>query len=160
MKEIALTKGKFVIVDDDLYARFTEKRWNASPTHSGHFYAARAEKKSDGKYSTVFMHRIINNTPAGLHTDHINGNTLDNRRENLRSATHSQNQWNRSVTPGKASIYKGVCWRIYDKKWSAKIVVNNVAYHLGYFLTEEDAARAYDKRAEKEFGEFYRGPQL
>lgn len=93
MKEIPLTKGYKTIVDDEDYDFLMRWRWHAVIAHS--VYAERCERPRGGKIKHIMMHRVINNTPDGMETDHINGNGLDNRRSNLRSVTKNQNQWNR-----------------------------------------------------------------
>jgi hypothetical protein len=84
--------------------------------------------------------------------DHINNDPADNRIENLRKATSSQNNRNRSSRKGSSSKYLGVSWYKNYNKWVAEIRVDGTRYHLGYFTVEEDAARAYDKEAFKRFG--------
>jgi hypothetical protein len=101
------------------------------------------------------MHRQIANPPDGKEVDHINGVTLDNRRENLRVCSHSQNMHNRRLRQkNNKSGYKGVHWLARTKRWVAEIRVNGKSRHLGYFTEKTDAARAYDTAAAECFGEF------
>jgi hypothetical protein len=86
------------------------------------------------------------------HIDHINHQTDDNRIENLRDVTGSQNQWNGSIRSGTTSQYKGVCWDKASNKWKAYIRINGKRTHLGYFEIEIDTARAYDRAALEHFG--------
>lgn len=157
MKLIPLTKGLHAIVDDEDYEALSAHRWNASPTHLGTFYAARSEKKANGRYSTVLMHRVVNKTPRGLQTDHINGTTLDNRRSNLRTVTARQNAQNSAPNRKLGySAHKGVTWHKRDRRWQARIIVNSKPLHLGYFTDEGEAAAAYASAAATHFGQFAR----
>lgn len=103
------------------------------------------------------LHRVILQAPAGLQVDHVNGDRLDNRRENLRLATNRQNCSNRlpNRRPG-TSRFKGVCWNRKAGKWQASIRVNYRRFHLGVYSDERDAALAYDRAAREHFGEFAR----
>lgn len=136
-KEITLTQGKKAIVDDD----FQETK----KYYFSHGYAVNKH---------VYMHREIMNAPSGMDVDHINGNTLDNRKENLRICTRSQNKMNTSRRKGNTSGYKGVCFDNTNKKWLATITINGKLKHIGLFQDAKSAAIAYDKKAKELFGDF------
>jgi hypothetical protein len=109
----------------------------------------------DGKYTTLRLHRLIMNCPVGFFVDHINGNTLDNRRDNLRICTHAENMRNRFPNKNNPSGYKGVSWYKRQQKWRSQIRVDNKKIHLGYFNTPEEAYLAYcnaSKKYHQEFG--------
>jgi len=101
------------------------------------------------------MHRQIVCAPKHLFVDHINGDGLDNRRENIRLATKRQNSQNMvRKRPNKTSRFKGVSKSQHHNGWRATIKVNGARIHLGYFKDESDAARAYDAAAIEHFGPF------
>lgn len=99
------------------------------------------------------MHRVINKTPDNMIVDHINGNGLDNRKENLRNCTFEQNQWNVPKSKRGAVKYKGVSMN-YMGRFQVVVSVKNRSVYLGIFKTEEDAAEAYDEYVTKHRGEF------
>jgi predicted transcriptional regulator len=101
----------------------------------------------------IFIHRLINETPEGMDTDHIDRNQLNNRRTNLRTATHTENMRNRIKRSG-SSKYKGVTWVKQREKWMARIKHGDREKSLGHYATEEEAARVYDDAAQELFGEF------
>jgi hypothetical protein len=149
IKEIKLTQGKVAIVDDEDYAWLNQWKW----CYSTAGYAIRAIR-INGKRKTIFMHRIILKTPNDLFTDHINRNKLDNRRENLRICTASQNKANQSAQHNNTSGKKGVTWQKDIQRWKAQINFKQKIIYLGDFKDIEEAARAYAKKSFELFGEF------
>ena len=89
-----------------------------------------------------------------MDVDHINHQTLDNQRANLRVCTRSQNMMNMRKRPGCSSRFKGVCWNKANDNWIAYIMVNYCQKTIGYFDDEVDAARAYNAEARIKFREF------
>lgn len=105
-------------------------------------------------HKQINIHNLILVKKDGLMIDHINRNTLDNRKCNLRYATYSQNSINRKLQKNNTSGYRGVHWFKITKKWKAKITCNKKRIYLGYYKSKIEAAKAYNKAAKKYFGEF------
>ena len=137
-REIPLTRGFVALVDDSDYERVNAFKWFAlGPNHNGvRFYAARTVARK-----TVALHRFILEAPQGAQVDHINGDTLDNRRSNLRLCTHSDNMRNRGARSPLG--LKGV--ERHRRKFRATIVANGIRIRIGYFTTAEEAGRAYKR---------------
>jgi hypothetical protein len=151
VKQIALTKGQFALVDASNFDALNQVKWYATP-HGRTFYAVHGFNQN-GKTKHIFMHRLILGTPPGIRTDHADGNGLNNTRTNLRIATASQNVANkRKWLKPTSSQFKGVGWN--KGKWRAYLQCDGRFIHLGLFDTEHDAALAYNSAALQLFGEF------
>lgn len=153
-REIQLTQGKVAIVDDEDYAALSKYKWFAVK-NKNRFYAARKHLTLSGSRN-LFMHLVIANTPKGFQTDHRNGDSLDNRRSNLRTCTQVQNQHNVGRRADNTSGYKGVSWVPRERKWLATIQNNGKRIYIGRFNTADEAGRAYDDKAQELHGEFAR----
>ncbi len=153
MKQIAVGKTLFALVDDSDFAELSRYRWFAKK--DGHtVYARRKDHKTN---SCIYMHRqILGLTKKDkIETDHVNGQGCDNRRCNLRTCTHAENQHNRISVIG-SSVYKGVCRVKGRKKWKSYIRIKTKLKFLGYYDSEKAAAIAYNNEAKEAFGEFAR----
>lgn len=152
MAIISLSRGFETIVDDEDFETFSKFKWFAMVVHGCRPYAAR-DVRIGGKLTRLLLHREIIAPAIGLQVDHINGDSLDNRRRNLRACTPAQNNANRRTgkinKPG--SIYKGV-YRTQAKSitWFSQIGT----IYLGTFRSEIEAAKAFDAKAREVYGEF------
>jgi hypothetical protein len=155
---IPLDKGKETIVDDEDYEYLNQWKWYCSTAG----YANRATVRDKNyKQKKILIHRVIMKAPKNLQVDHINGNRLDNRKENLRIVTKQQNHMNRrKLDLKKSSKFKGVSYYSLSKKWVATIYFKNKRFHLGYFDNEIDAAKEYNTAAKKIHGEYARLNEL
>lgn len=156
MKLIELSQGKHTIVDDDDFDYLIQWKWYAQK-HGKTFRAMRNKSRRAGGRGIIYMHRVILCCEDGQEVDHINMDGLDNRKENLRICSRSQNLANRAKTGG-SSVFKGVTRskRYADRPWLAQIQYEYKHKKLGYFETEEQAAIAYNDAALELFGEFAR----
>lgn len=148
---VPLTRGMEAVIDAADVPMVAQYTWFASEQGDGRFYA---RASLDWKPS-LYLHRYLMGVEASdVIVDHVNGDTLDNRRSNLRIATNSENGMNSRRKGQGGHGYKGVTRNKY--RWSASIRANRVRYHLGTFDTPEEAARAYDAKARELHGDFAR----
>lgn len=155
MKEIQLTQGQVAIVDDEDYELLNSHRWYAAwAPGTESFYVIRKSPRVLRKRRTIHMHREIMGATKGEYVDHINHDTLDNRKENLRLCSNSQNHANQRMVVMNTSGFKGVSWYKALGKWQARLRADQKLRHIGFFKTALDAALAYDREALKTFGEF------
>lgn len=141
MKVITLTQNKVTIVDDENYEQLNRFKWVAHKRDKT-FYAVRHPFGEGDKL--IYMHREIIGIPKNMETDHINGDGLDNRKENLRIVTKRQNQQNqKNRIKQKSSVFPGVCWHPASQKWMTRIQIRGIRKHLGIFENEIDAYTVY-----------------
>lgn len=150
--EIPLTKGFVAMIDLDDYQDISRFNWHAQINRNT-VYALRSYKDENGVWRKELMHRRILKMVDRV--DHRNHNGLDNRRTNLRQASKSQNQYNRSGRrKDNTSGFQGVSWNSRDLVWQAKAAADGVNYALGSYSSAEEAARAYDDFVSHRHGEF------
>lgn len=155
---LLLNHGRVALVDDEDFD-LSQFNWSCS-LDKGRLYARRNSRSSSGKVKRFLLHRVIFSRVLGRElkahecVDHINRDTLDNRRQNLRLATKKQNSRNRGLSRNNTSGYKGVSFNKRDKVYAAKIRVDNKLINLGNYKNILDAAKAYNEAATKYFGEF------
>lgn len=150
--EIPLSRGMVALVDKEDYERLSKYKWYADKIGSK-WYAKRTIIKDCGKRTSMYLHREILGVGVG-NVDHIDGNGLNNRRNNLREATKRQNNMNRRPIKTGTSRYKGVSFDRRRKKWLAQIKYKGTNFNLGHYEHEKDAAQMYNKKAIELFGEF------
>lgn len=158
--------GKFALVDDEDFEELNKYRWfGVYVRTSSNIYVVRNIKSND-KWTGRRLHQIIMKPEKGQIIDHIDGNTLNNQKSNLRICTPQQNSSNKRKYKNGSSKYKGVT---LDKshrgenkyyRWQVRIQINKKAITLGRFpYTPEgeiEAALCYNEGAKKYFGEFAR----
>ena len=137
--------------DGDFYwkkGRQGAKAGSKTGTVSTHKHTDKQYVQINFNYKKYLIHRLIwiwhgNSLEPNQEIDHIDGNSLNNRIENLRATTHKQNQENRKgANKNSKSGVKGVSWNKARKKWRAEIKYNGKSKHLGRYVNKEDAIAA------------------
>jgi hypothetical protein len=141
-------------IDAEDWPRISGFKWYVSSDGGGRMYVSTYVDKKK-----IYLHRFLLEAPHDQRVDHRNGNPLDNRKANLRLATHQQNMFNRCKShtfKGKptASTFKGVTWERSRGRYKARIKKNGIYHYLGRFYDPRKAALAYDHAALEMFGEF------
>ena len=152
---IRMAQPRYAKVDPADYKRLRRYEWLARKGRNS-FYARRhVPRAKPAKEMLIYMHQQVIRVPQGMVIDHVNHDGMDNRSANLRPATYAQNLYHRKKRLGaKYSKYKGICWKKKSRKWVARIGFDKKELHLGYFASEIDAAKAYDRAARKYHGQF------
>jgi hypothetical protein len=152
--EIDLGKGNTAVIDDEDAGLVAGFKWYPMKTKEGKVYAAGWKHLPPGRFF-VHLHRLIADARPGEIIDHIDRDPLNCRRNNLRRVTRQQNIWNTGpARKQRTSRYKGVFFCGRAGRFRARIVYNRRQIYLGFFDSEEEAARAYNTKAAELFGEF------
>lgn len=149
---IPLTNGYEAIIDSADVPLVN--KWNWSAKVEEHTVYARRGISIKGKHHTIKLHRMILSVPDGIEVDHKDGNGLNNRRSNLRTATRSQNMCNKSIQRNCKSGVKGVCWEKNRNRWKAEIRFEGKKKYLGSFASKEEACAAYAEASKAIHGEY------
>lgn len=150
-KLIPLTQGKFSIVDDKDYDFLMQWKWYFNK--NGNYAERTTSEKKNGRKTSIKMHINIMGGSAFL-IDHIDGNTLNNQKSNLRYCSYAENARNQRKRLGTSSRYKGIYWVTKRSKWHCRIMINYKYICIGYFDCEKEAAQAYNKAAIIYHGDF------
>ena len=143
-REIKLTKGKVATVDDADFEMLNKHKWHlCRKTHKEYAYRRDYTNGKPGKM--VSMHRVILEAKPGSTIDHINGDGLDNRRNNLKFVNKSQNGFNSGPKSYNTSGFKGV--EKFGNNWKASVKINGYRFRSDSFYTKEEAALAYNELA-------------
>lgn len=155
-KAIRLSQNKEAIVDEEDFTQLSVFKWSVLKDWRGRYIAVRGIRIADGKQRLAYMARVIMGLDYGdpREVDHINHNTLDNRRMNLRIVTSRQNKQNQPSRKNSSSRFVGVTWDKSREKWRAQIQVDGRVINLGRFTTEEEAAERRDEYV-KSLGTFH-----
>jgi hypothetical protein len=152
-----MISGCKVLIDDEDYERVNKYRWHLDRPYfrrTGNFYF-KTRPSIDGTRHTWALHHFIFGTPAkGMCLDHVNRNTLDNRKSNFRFATHQQNKYNQKCRKDSTSGYKGVSIQTHCQKYVVRIVYDRKRHSLGTYSDSIEAAKVYDRKAIEVYGEF------
>jgi hypothetical protein len=136
MKEILLPKGRIALVDDEDFERLNRYKWYAHGSPNKPLYAVRTTK-INGRMAMISMHSEIITIPPGLITDHIDLNSLNNQKSNLRAVTYRTSNRNTSRNKGVVGVTR------QGGKWQAQISIEGRNRYLGVFERIEDASAAH-----------------
>jgi hypothetical protein len=153
MKKYIQLKHGTAIIDEQDFDRINQYKWN-SVDNDGTGKRHYATCKIRGM--TVYMHRMVMGAQSGETVDHIDGNGLNNSRENLRFVVPSQNNMNQRVREDNTSGHKGISWCPDREKYQVYINVDRKRKSLGRYRTLEEAIYVRDQAAKKHYGEFAR----
>lgn len=149
--ELKISKGMTTLIDQEDFDRLVaagRTKWNAQKVGK-RYYVSSSFYRPTHRSPKVYLHRFIMDCPDGMCIDHINGDSLDNRKINLRICSYRDNSANKK----SKKKYKGVV-KTHNGMWQAQISANGIHATLGAFTVESEAARVYDLAAALLYGEF------
>lgn len=145
MKYIQLNKGLKTMVDDEDFEALSRYKWFAQ--WNGTDYRAKRMSRHNGRRIQIQMYNQIMKPAKGFEVDHINRDTLDNRKSNLRIVTRSQNQKNKGIQKNNKTGMTGVYWVEKTKRWLVRMKIEGKNTYFGSFVDKQDAIeRAIDIR--------------
>jgi hypothetical protein len=157
VREIQLTRGLVALVDAADFEHVSRKKWGVSIKPTGYAMVNHwwKDRGRGGKRHSISLARHIMKPEPGQWVDHINGDTFDNRRSNLRCCQMVENNRNKAPAKAKSVPYKGV-YLSSRYSYRARIFRDGRNIALGSYRSAEEAARAYDRAAAAQYGEFAR----
>lgn len=141
-----------VLIDDEDFNKIKNYKWYIEINRKNQIRSVLSVFISNGKKKTIRMHSLILNTNKII--DHKDLNVLNNQKNNLRICTHKQNLCNRNIFKNNSSGYKGVVFIKKIQKFKAQIKHDGIQEYIGYFNTKEEAAIAYNLKANFYFKDF------
>ena len=135
--------GDYFIFDKEDYDKIKDCWWTKTKDGYAYYFAKK-----------ITVHRLVTNCPKGLEVDHINHDTLDNRKSNLRICTHQQNMMNQNIRRRNKELIKGVYYDAKQKRYIASIMTNGRKHYLGSFIDKDDAIAVRTEAEKQLFGEF------
>lgn len=151
-RTISTTKGRVSLIDENDFIRFGHLKWTAGSFSGKTHYVYRSVWGDDGKCRTILLHRAIMNAQKGQIVDHINGDTFDNRRANLRFASHRQNAFNCRRQPSKHGFI-GIDSQT-PGAWRGRVSVGRRSRYTATFACPVLAAAARDVLAKELHGDY------
>ena len=148
--------GFSVVIDDEDKNAISNYNWQVNDYSSERIYFYVYKRENQNKRKKIYLHRFIMKAVGGNIVDHINGNTLDCRKINMRITDRTGNARNSRIGKNNISGYKGVSWAKNARKWRVRIMFENKYKHIGYFETKEEAYSSYCESSKKYHGEFGR----
>lgn len=147
---------KLFFIDGEDFEKVTKYKWHVAHKKDNIFYVI-TDIFTGGKKSILRLHRLLMNCPDGMVVDHIDGNPLNNIKENLRICTAQENRFN-SRTPKnkKYKTPKGIAYHKKDKKYYVNATANGVRYYFGCYNNIDEAVKAYEDNINKYHKEFSR----
>jgi hypothetical protein len=158
MKKIPLTQGQFALVDDEDFEFLNQWKWKAAWNKATQSYYAQRGQRVGKKGTTITMSRLIMNTPKSFDCDHIDHNTLNHQKHNLRNVTHSHNSMNRrgAMKNNRLGVL-GVYFDKHSNRFRSTICKDGKQIFLPSRHTIEEAIADRKAAEEKYYGE-YRNP--
>jgi hypothetical protein len=149
--------GYKVLIDDEDFEKVSRYKWHVKRSYlkrTGNYYFTTRPYINGKRGSIALHHYIFGDPPEGLYLDHINRNTLDNRKGNFRFTTPQQNKYNQKCRKDSTTGYKGVGVQTHCPKYIVKIVYDGKRHSLGTYSDPIEAARVYDRKALEVYGEY------